>query len=251
MKISACLITYNEKDNLDRCLSSLRPVVDEIIVVDSGSTDGSQEICKRYGAHVTVQPWQGYVAQKNLSLSLASHHWVLSIDADEELSPGLSSALEMIRENPPAEEISGYEVSRVVWYRGEWIWHGNWFPDRLVRVFQKDRARFAGGSVHERLEIEGTIKSLPGYLHHYTFTSPEERRGRIQKYADLWAANALSRGRRAWPWSAPLRAGWRFIRGYFIRQGYLDGGLGWEIASGNAEEVYMKYQSLRRLQSEQ
>lgn len=248
MKISACLITHNEKDNLDRCLASIRPVVDEIIVVDSGSTDGSPEIARRYGAHVTTHPWQGYVAQKNLSLSLASNPWILSIDADEELSPGLSSAIEMVRENPPEEAINGFEVSRVVWYRGEWIWHGNWFPDRLVRLFRKSAARFAGGSVHERLEIDGTIKPLPGYLHHYTFTSPEERRGRIQKYADLWAANAYAHGRIAWPWSAPLRAGWRFVRGYLLRRGYLDGSLGWEIAAGNAEEVYLKYQSLRRLQ---
>ncbi len=248
MKISACLITHNERDNLDRCLSSLRPVVDEIIVVDSGSTDGSQEICRSYGAHVTEHKWEGYVAQKNLAISLASNKWVLSIDADEELSPGLSSAIEMLRENPPTEDISGYEISRVVFYRGEWIWHGNWFPDRLVRVFQKDRARFAGGSVHERLEIDGTVKRLPGYLHHYTFVSMEERRGRIQNYANLWAANAIAHGRRAWPWSAPLRASWRFLRGYVIRRGYLDGSLGWEIALSNAEEVYMKYQSLRRLQ---
>lgn len=248
MKISACLITRNEKDNLDRCLSSIRPVVDEIIVVDSGSTDGSPDICRRYGAHVTTHPWEGYVAQKNLALSLASNNWVLSIDADEELSPGLSSAIEMLRENPPEEDISGYILSRVVWYKGEWIWHGNWFPDRLVRLFQKNRARFAGGSVHERLEIDGIIKPLPGYLHHYTYTSPEERHGRIQKYADLWAANALSHGKWAAPWTPRLRAVWRFVRGYFLRRGYLDGNLGWEIALGNAEEVYMKYQSLRRLQ---
>jgi glycosyltransferase involved in cell wall biosynthesis len=247
VNITACLITFNEKDNLRRCLSSIRPVVDEIIVVDSGSTDGSQEICRSYGAIVTQHPWEGYVVQKNLALSLATNPWVLSIDADEELSPALASAIQMVRQNPPSEDISGYTFSRVVWYRGEWIWHGNWFPDVLVRLFQKERARFAGGSVHERLEIEGAVRALPGYLHHYTFTTEEDRQQRIRKYAKLWAANAAQRGKRALPWSAAVHAGWRFIRGYVVRRGFLDGTLGLEIARNNAEEVYLKYQALREM----
>lgn len=250
VKISACLITRNEKDNLDRCLSSIRSIADEIIVVDSGSDDGSPDICRSYGAHVTIHPWQGYVAQKNLALSLASNPWVLSIDADEELSPGLAAVIQMLRQNPPEENISGYEFSRVVWYRGEWIWHGNWFPDVLVRLFQKSHARFAGGFVHERLEIDGPVKRLPGYLHHYTFTTDEERRTRMRNYGQLWAAAAKERGVYALPWTPRLRAAWRFVRGYVLRRGFMDGAIGWEIAANNAEEVYMKYQSLRELQSE-
>lgn len=248
MKISACLIVRDEKENLDRCLTSVRPVVDEIVVVDSGSTDGSPEICRRYGAQVIVHEWQGYVAQKNLAVSLATHPWILSMDADEELSQEMIAAIIQLRKNPPSGEVSGYEFSRVVSYRGQWIWHGNWFPDRLVRLFLKDRARFAGGSVHERLEIDGLVRPLPGHLHHYTFTTGHERRERILHYAGLWAANARQRGVYAWPWSPVLRATWRFVYGFFLRRGFLDGAVGLEIAFGNAEEVYLKYKNLRELQ---
>jgi glycosyltransferase involved in cell wall biosynthesis len=247
MRISACLIACNEEENLPRCLASIAPVVDEIVVVDSGSTDRTREIAaKDFGARVLERPWEGFVAQKNFALAQATHPWVLSIDGDEELSPGLQARMVLLRRFPRARPPAGYAFSRVVCYQGQWIWHGDWYPDILVRLFQRDRARFAGARVHERLELDGCAELLSGHLHHFTYRDRDDRSRRIERYARLWAESARERGRRSWPWSPPLHAAARFIRGYVLRCGWLDGPLGWEIAAGNAREAWLKYRFLRR-----
>jgi glycosyltransferase involved in cell wall biosynthesis len=248
MKISACLITLNEERNLPRCLKSVAPLVDEIVIVDSGSTDGTLEIAREFGARVLHQPWLGYVAQKNLALDRATHPWVLSIDADEEISPELAAAIERIRSGPDPES-NGFQFSRIVFYRGRWIRHGDWYPDRLVRLFCRDQARFTGGRVHEKLEIPGEHPLLPGHLHHFTYAGPADRAARCARYAELWAQSAYEAGKRAYAWSGILHAKARFLKGYFLKLGFLDGGVGWEIALGNAREVWLKYRLLRKLRS--
>jgi glycosyltransferase involved in cell wall biosynthesis len=251
MKISACVIACNEEKNLPRCLASLAPVVDEIVVVDSGSTDATVALAQSLGARVITQPWLGYVGQKNFALAQAAHPWVLSADADEELSPELRSAIAKLREDPSADGASapnGYEVSRLVFYRGKWIRHGDWYPDRLVRLFRRDAARFTGGRVHEKLEIAGDHPVLPGDLYHYTYTDPADRAARCRKYAALWAESAFEAGRRTWPGIGPVHAAVRFLRGYFLKRGFLDGAVGFDIALGNAREVRLKYALLRAKQ---
>jgi glycosyltransferase involved in cell wall biosynthesis len=247
MKISACLIACNEELNLPRCLASVGPVVDEIIVVDSGSTDKTQKIASTYNARFISKDWSGYVAQKNFALDQAVHPWILSIDADEELSPELADSIRRLREHPPADPPSGYLFSRLVSYRGRWIRHGDWYPDFLVRLFQKKWGHFAGGQVHERLQIEGETKKLDGFLHHYTYLDRVDREARIARYAELWAASAHEQGICAQPWTPAVHAIARFIRGSLVRGGFLDGPIGFEIACGNAREVYLKYHHLRKL----
>jgi len=250
VKISACLITLNEERDLPRCLASVAPLVDEIVVVDSGSTDATAEIARKFGARVIHQHWLGYVGQKNFALAQAAHPWVLSIDADEEISPELSAAITRLKNDPASDapgSPAGYEVSRQVFYRNKWVRHGDWYPDRLVRLFRRDRARFTGGRVHEKLELDGDFLTLPGHLHHFTYANPADRAARCAKYAELWAQSAHEEGRHAGPLSPPLHAAARFLKGYLLKHGFLDGAVGWDVAAGNAREVWLKYTLLRKL----
>jgi len=251
VKISACLIVCNEEKNLARCLTSVALLVDEIVVVDSGSTDRTAEIARSFGARVIGQPWLGYVGQKNFALDQASHPWVLSVDADEELSPELTAAVARLRGDPAADAPgapNGYTVSRLVFYRGKWIHHGDWYPDRLVRLFRRAEARFTGGRVHEKLEIEGHHPLLPGDLHHFTYTDPADRAQRSATYAALWAQTAREAGRRTWPGIGVSHAALRFVRGLIFKRGLLDGAVGFDVAWGNAREVWLKYHLLREMQ---
>ena len=251
MKISACLIVCNEEKNLPRCLASIVPVVDEIVVIDSGSTDSTVALAQSFGARVITQSWLGYVGQKNFALDQASHPWVLSIDADEELSPEFAAAITKLRNDPAADAPgapNGYTVSRLVFYRGKWIRHGDWYPDRLVRLFRCADARFTGGRVHEKLEIAGEHPILPGDIFHYTYTDADDRARRCANYARLWALTAFEKKRHTWPGIGASHAALRFVRGFIFKGGFLDGVVGFDIAWGNAREVWLKYHLLREMQ---
>jgi glycosyltransferase involved in cell wall biosynthesis len=250
MKITACIITLNEERNLVRCLTSVAPLVDEILIVDSGSTDATPEIAAKFGVRMVMQSWLGYVGQKNFALAHAAHSWVLSIDADEEISPLLAQAIARVKADPAADSPgapNGYQFSRIVFYRQKWIRHGDWYPDRLVRLFRRTEARFTGGRVHEKLEIRGEHPILPGHLHHFTYEDAFDRTQRCRKYAELWAQSAHEKRKRAWPWSGPLHALARLGKGYVLKQGFRDGVVGWDVAVGNAREVWLKYDLLRKL----
>ena len=247
MNISFCLITLNEEENLPRCLASCADLADEIVVLDSGSTDGTAKIARRFGAIFTHQDWLGYVGQKNKVLALARHPWVLSLDADEELSPELRDEIRLLKEVEPAEDRSGFSVPRCVFYERRWIRHGDWYPDRLVRLFRRERGRFAGGKVHERLEIEGRIVALHGELYHYSFRGSADHWARCQNYARLWAETQHEAGRRANAAAPYLHAAYRWLRGYVLRRGFLDGKQGWRIAALCARETYLKYRLLREM----
>jgi glycosyltransferase involved in cell wall biosynthesis len=250
MKITACLITLNEERDLPRCLKSIGALADEIVVVDSGSSDRTAEVAQKFGARVIAQDWLGYVSQKNFALTQALHPWVLSLDADEEISGELAEAIAQVKADPAADAPgapNGYLFSRMVFYRGRWIRHGDWYPDRLVRLFRRAEARFAGGRVHEKLELPGRHPILPGHLHHFTYDHDMDRAERCGRYAALWAQSAHEQGRKAHAWSGPLHAAVRFARGYVLKGGFLDGPVGWDIAAGNAREVRMKYDLLRKL----
>ena len=247
MNISFCLITLNEEENLSRCLASCADLADEIVVLDSGSTDGTAKIARRFGAAFAHQDWLGYVGQKNKALSLAKYPWIFSLDADEELSPELRDEIRLFKGLEPANDRSGFSVPRCVYYEGRWIRHGDWYPDRLVRLFRRERARFAGGKVHERLEIEGRIVALHGELHHYSFKNAADHWDRCRKYARLWAETQREEGKSANAAAPYLHAAFRWLRGYVLRRGFLDGKQGWRIAVLNAREAYLKYRLLREM----
>lgn len=247
MKVSFVLITLNEEKNLARCLRSCAPLADELVIVDSGSSDGTERIAREFGARWHRQDWLGFVGQKNRALSLCEHEWVFSVDADEELSPRLAEEVARLKKSSPADEISGWSMPRMVFYEGRWIRHGDWYPDRLTRLVRKSRARFVGGKVHERLEVEGKIEPLSGDLFHHSFRDAADHWDRCQKYARLWAENELEKGRRAGLWAAPAHATFRWVRGYLLRRGFLDGRQGWQIARLTAKEVFLKYRLLAEM----
>jgi glycosyltransferase involved in cell wall biosynthesis len=249
MPLAACIITKNEEANLPRCLASLRGVVDEIVVVDSGSIDQTRTIAEAAGARWLVNPWQGYVAQKNFALSQTFADWVLLIDADEELSPRLREVLLRFKASPATPPVNGLRFSRVVFYQGQWIRFGDWYPDRLVRVIRRGHAQFTGGAVHERLEVKGKIQDVPGELHHYSFHSEEDYLKRMDHYSDLWASQAKKDGKKAYPWTPWLRSSVRLLRSYLLKGGWQGGPLGRRLAQLQAREVRLKYAKLRTLLS--
>jgi glycosyltransferase involved in cell wall biosynthesis len=247
MKISFCIITLNEEKNLPRCLASCAGLADEIIVLDSGSKDATGAVARQFSARFEHQDWLGFVGQKNQALARASHEWIFSLDADEALSPELRAEILALKKNPPAGDIAGFEMPRCVFYEGRWIRHGDWYPDRLIRLFRRGRGRFVGRRVHERLEISGRIESLPGELQHYSFSGQADhwRRGRF--YARLWAREKFESGKTAGRFLPALHAAFRWLRGYILRGGFLDGPQGWHIAFICARETYLKYRLLRGL----
>ncbi len=250
MKISACLITLNEERNLPRCLASVAPLADEIVIVDSGSTDGTAGVAAKFGARLIAQDWLGYVGQKNFALGQTRHPWVLSIDADEEISPALAAAILKLKADPTVDAPgapNGYQFSRLVFYRRRWIRHGDWYPDRLVRLFRREEAHFTGGHVHEKLELPGTHPILPGHLHHFTYEDAADRNARCERYAWLWARSPREQGRKAQAWSGPVHAVARFIKGFVFKAGFLDGAIGSGIAAANAREVWLMYELLWKM----
>ncbi len=247
MKISLCIITKNEEANLRRCLTSAALVVDEIIVVDSGSADGTEGVAREFGARWVHQDWLGFVKQKNHALSLASHDWVLSLDADEALSADLFSELLSVKEVRFPDGITGFSFPRCVFYEGKWIRRGDWYPDRLVRLFKNGEAQFAGGKVHERLELDGTAQKLEGELEHHSFSDAADHWARCETYARLWAEMKHDEGHTAHRLDGPIHAAVRWLRGYLFRGGFLDGAQGWQIARLNAREVNLKYRLLRQM----
>ncbi|HEY1718250.1 MAG TPA: glycosyltransferase family 2 protein [Verrucomicrobiae bacterium] len=248
MKISFCLITLNEEQNLARCLKSCADLADEIVVLDSGSADATEKIAREFGARFERQEWLGYVGQKNKVLTLASHEWIFSLDADEKLSPELREEIQLLKSaGEIGADVSGFSMPRCVFYEGRWIRHGDWYPDRLVRLFRCGRAKFSGGKVHERLEISGRIVQLHGELHHYSFRDAADHRARCEHYAKLWALEKFETGLRASPFAPAFHAAFRWLRGYILRGGFLDGAQGRRIAAFCALETFWKYRLLREM----
>lgn len=248
MKISFCLITLNEEHHLRRCLQSCADLADEIVVLDSGSRDATEKIARQFGARFEYQEWPGYVGQKNRVISLASHEWIFSLDADEELSAELRDEIRLLKSaGELGHDVAGFDMPRCVFYEGRWIRHGDWYPDRVVRWFRRGRAKFVGGRVHERLEVHGRVVHLHGVLHHYSFKDAADHRARSEKYASLWAQEKFESGQTAYFFAPAFHAAFRWFRGFILRRGFLDGAQGRRIAGLCARETFLKYRRLREL----
>lgn len=245
------MITLNEEEDLRRCLASCRPVVDEMIVVDSGSSDNTKLVAQDYGASFFYHPWSGYVNQKNYAIQLATNDWILSLDADEELSPMLIKEIKTLKNGEIPNSVSGFSMPRCVYYEGKFIRHGDWYPDRIVRLFRKSRAKFEGGKVHERIVVDGEIRKLNGDIYHYSYANETEQIEKMYRYARLWAESQYEKNRRVWLISPYLNALFRWFRGYILRLGFLDGRQGAKIALFNARETFLKYRFLIDMQKKQ
>ena len=243
-RLSACIITLNEQDNLPRALASLAGVADEIVVVDSGSTDRTQEIARAAGAAFFERAWTNYADQKNYGAECASNDWVLSMDADEELSSPLQTALFAWKKRTP--EYSVYEVARKTFYLGAWIEHSGWYPDFQRRLYRRDQAGFSG-LVHESLLFSGKIGRLSGDLLHYTVRSFDEHEANVERYTTLAAQQMFAEGKRKWKAAMLLATPWSWFQNFFLRGGVMDGYRGALIARMAARSVRLKYAKLGKL----
>jgi len=242
MRISATIVTLNEERNLARALESLM-VVDEIVVVDSGSTDRTVEIARGYGARVIANAWPGYAAQKNFAAASAAHDWILAIDADEALSELLQAEIMELRASTP--DVAGFQFPRRAQYLGGWILHGGWYPDAKVRLYDRRRARWLGDYVHESVKADGEVGSLAGNLLHFTCDSLEEHRRTMERYTTLAAEELRARGRRSSALRTALSPPATFLKTYLLQQGFRDGYRGYWIARMAARYVYLKHSKSR------
>ncbi|MGB3899298.1 MAG: glycosyltransferase family 2 protein [Mesorhizobium sp.] len=240
MSLSVILITRNEEANIGACLESVA-FADEIIVVDSGSTDATVEIAKKHGARtVTTADWPGFGAQKQRALDLATSDWVLSIDADERATPELAEAICKVITGPkPA--FDAYEFSRRNWYCGRFLDHSGASPDYIVRLFRRGTARFSDHLVHERIMPTGKVGRLDGKLLHYSFLDFSEVIGKIDSYSTASAKQALAAGKTASVGKAIRHASWMFFRVYVLKLGFLDGAQGLAKSISAAQGTYYRY----------
>lgn len=240
--ITAILITKNEEKNLRGCLTSLVDVVDEIVVVDSGSVDTTVEVAREFGARVTVcSNWQGFGVQKNRALQLATKEWILSIDADERLSVNLKSEiLRAINE----EGAYCYAFPRKSWYCGRLIRFSGWRPDYVVRLFKRDTARFSTDLVHERLLANLPIKKLKSPMLHYSFRNFSQVLEKVDAYSSASSEQLFASGKDGGVVQALMHGLWTFLRTYIFKLGFLDGAHGLALAISNAEGSYYRYLKL-------
>lgn len=246
-EISAVIITQNEERNIERCLGSLRGVADEVVVVDSGSTDGTEAICLRHGARFVRHPWEGYSGQKNYADGLATHPWTLSIDADEALSDSLRRSLLRLKEGGLRAD-AVYAVDRLTNFCGHWIHHCGWYPDRKVRLWPTGTARWEG-DIHEEVVFAGTPQTvaLQGDLLHYSYYEIDDLARRQPRYYRLGAEAAFAAGRRPGMGAVVLKPLWTFVRDYVVRGGFRDGKAGYVLCRMNAHYTFMKYATLREM----
>jgi glycosyltransferase involved in cell wall biosynthesis len=245
-KLSVVIITLNEEKNIERCLSSINRIADDIVVLDSYSTDRTEEICKNYNVTFVKSKWKGYGTSKNEANQYAKHEYVFSIDADEALSPELEKSIKQ-EKSKGFDDI--YELNRLTNYCGSWIKHGGWFPDKKIRLFSKNNATWNNEMVHEEIIFpeDQERKFLEGNLYHYSYYSQEDHWQKATKYSHLTAEKLFRKGRKTWFLEPFISALARFIAMYFIKLGFLDGKAGFTISYISAKANYVKYKSLIEL----
>lgn len=249
MKITATIITFNEERNIERCIRSVEGVADEIIVLDSLSTDRTEEICKSLNVRFESRAWEGYSESKNYLNSLVTSDYILSLDADEALDLTLKAEFLKVK-NDSNPQI--YSLNRLTNYCGKWIKHSGWYPDIKARLFPKEGSYWDGAIVHEELIFPENLKviQLDGHLEHYSYYSFEDHRARADKYSSLTAEKMHRAGKKASLLKPYLSAFGRFVSMYLLKAGFLDGKMGFKIAQISAQSNVFKYKELRRLNRE-
>jgi glycosyltransferase involved in cell wall biosynthesis len=245
-KLSVSIITFNEERNIDRCLASVKEIADEIIVVDSFSTDKTKEICNKYKVTFSTNAFAGYIEQKNFALTRCSNKFVLSLDADEALSEALKTSILKEKEMGFAD---GYSFNRLTNYCGSWIRHSGWYPDVKLRLINKEKGVWSGLNPHDKFEFfeKTKTKHLAGDLLHYSYHSIEDHHKQVEYFTTIGATSYYKKGRKAGLlllWFSPIA---KFIRDYIINLGFLDGKAGWLVCTISAGATYKKYDKLRKL----
>jgi glycosyltransferase involved in cell wall biosynthesis len=245
LPLSVVIIAKDEAHTLPRCLASVRGWTAEIVVALNNTTDESESVAAAAGARVHHLPWRGYRDTKNDALDLATHPWVLALDADEEVSTVLRAELLEFFARADCDRFVGARFPRKVWFIDRWITHGDWYPDLSLRLFRRDRARWGGDEfVHEQVKCQGAVAQLRGDLHHYSFPTLASHVAKINPFADLFLRQQQACGARFSSSRAVFRPLWRFFRGYVLRRGFLDGYPGFYIAVATAFGVLVRYSRL-------
>ena len=246
--ISAIIITYNEEENIRDCLESLK-WVEEIIVVDSMSTDSTVSICREYTDSVIQKTWEGYRNQKKFAESQASNDWVFSVDADERVTPELRQEIERCLAGE-SDKIDGYYCPRHSYYLGRWINHGGWYPDYTLRLFKKSRGTHAGKDPHDKVIVKGTVKYLHGDLHHFVYRNLSHQLQTVDNFSTITADGLDSEGQRFSILKLLFRPTLKFFVTYFLRRGFLDGMPGLIISVVSSFYVFLRYAKLWEKQSQ-
>jgi glycosyltransferase involved in cell wall biosynthesis len=246
MKLSAAIITFNEERNIRRCLESLHGIADEIVVVDSFSSDNTENICKELGVVFIRNPFEGHIQQKNFALDQTSHELILSLDADEALDEKLKQQILEIKQQA---NHSGYRMNRLTNYCGHWVKHCGWYPDTKVRLVKRGKARWMGTNPHDRLDLLGEEKSgfLQGDILHYSYYTREDHLRQIEYFGDIAAKELFQRGVKTNFAIILSKVIAQFIKSYFVKLGILDGLTGFTISRLSAYATWRKYTKLKEL----
>ena len=243
-KISAVVITFNEEKNIERCIKSLTGVVDEIVVVDSFSTDKTREICDKYNVTFVDQKWLGYSDSKNVGNEAANHDWILSIDADEALDDDLRTSVLGLKKKDLSEKDIFY-FNRITNFCGKWIKHGGWYPEWKMRIWNRRSGKWEG-DVHEEVEFNCDVKitKLSGNLLHYSYYTVSDNVQVIDKYTDIGAKRLFDKGKKSSICKSFTHGLAKFLKMYFLKRGFLDGRYGFIVAVNGAFYAYLKYAKL-------
>lgn len=244
--LSVVIITFNEERNIERCLLSVQHIADEIVVVDSFSTDKTAEICKRFGVRFITHAFVGHIEQKNWALKQAKYDHFFSLDADEAVSPALAQSILLAKSSWNADT---YKMNRLTNYCGNWIQHGSWYPDTKLRLAKRDKVIWGGDNPHDKLISLSPKKTihLKGDILHYSYYSVEEHYQQQEKFSTIAALALYKRGKKAPFFKMILNPFASIIKDIFIRSGYLDGKAGFTVARISAVSVFWKYKKLRHL----
>lgn len=245
-KLSVVIITFNEEKNITRCLQSVKNIADEIIVLDSHSMDATVSIAESLGATVCMQPFLGYTEQKNKAIEKASFDWVLSLDADEALSPRLEQSILAVKDNAL---FNAYSLARFTNYCGKWIRHCGWYPDKKIRLFNKTKGTWKGGSLHEYWELNDNKESvgkLEGDLLHYSYYTLSDHVKQIEKFTEIAAHAAVANGKNCSLLKIWLGPKWKFLSDFIFRKGFLDGYHGFLVCKYSAWASFIKYTKIRQ-----
>lgn len=248
VKISAVIITFNEERNIKRCLQSLGGIVDEIVVVDSFSTDDTESLCKPFGVRFIKHPFEGHIQQKSWAAGQASFDYILSLDADEALSEQLKVSITSAKSNWEAD---GYSFSRLNNYLGKWIKHCGWYPDIKLRLWDRRKGDWGGDNPHDRVIMqEGSqVKRIGGDLLHYSYHSIQQHLNQINSFTEIAAKQAIANGKSSSVFKAVFKSFWKFKRDYIFKLGFLDGYYGFVICVLSAYAVFVKYIKIRELKN--
>ena len=246
IKISAVIITYNEEEHLKKCLSSIVDIVDEIVVVDSFSTDTTPEICKQFNVKFIQQEFLGYIEQKNYAVSLANYDYILSLDGDEALSEALKTSILNVKSN---WQYDGYFCNRLNNYCGQWIRHSDWYPDKKLRLFKKNSGEWKGINPHDCYTLKKGLKpgKLKGDLLHWVYRDYSDHNLKVEKFSTIAAHAYYKLGKKSSIWGILYRPTWAFFKAYFLRLGFLDGLNGLIISVLTSYRTFLKYIKLREL----